>query len=273
MYVIKRDGRLEKFDMMKIIHTCSRSGVPEDVARNIAKEVQNEIYNRIPSEEVYKIVLEKLKKFQRSNAYLYKLRDAVSYIEPTAFEKFTKRILDSMGYKSIWNMIIQGKCIDHQVDVVAEKESKKYLVECKRHTNPHRFCGLGVGLQVQARLEDILDGYKRGMNKYNFYRAWIFTNTKFSEHIIKYASAKNILLTGWRYPQGNGLENLIQKSHLLPITLLPISKSLKITLQINNIITLKDFISSKRRTLERLGISDNRINSLKKLSQDMLNKI
>ncbi len=272
-YIIKRDGRLERFDTGKIIRTCQRVGVPEDVAYNIAKEVKNEIYNRIPSEEVYKIVLNKLRRFERSNAYLYKLRDSVAFIDPTAFEKFTEKIFDFMGYKSTWNVIIKGKCVEHQVDVIAEKDNRKYLVECKRHTNPHRFCGLGVSLQVEARLEDVLDGYKSGMNKYNFYRAWIFTNTKFSEHAIRYSNAKNIILTGWNYPESHGLEYLIQKSHLVPITVLPMSGALKSRLQERNVITLEDFISVRRSFLEKIGLSENKIGSLKKVSQQILSKL
>ncbi len=273
MYVLKRDGRLEKFNREKIIKTCLRAGVPIDVAKEIAENVKREIYNRIPTEELYKIVLSHLRRFERSHAYLYRLKESVAELEPTAFEKFTKLILESLGYNAIWNVIIDGKCVDHQVDVVAEKDSKKYLIECKRHVNPHRFCGLGVGLQVQARLEDILDGFKEGKNKYNFYKAWIFTNTKFSEHIIRYADAKGILLTGWRYPENNGLEEIVQENKLLPVTLLPVANNIKLKLQEKEIITLNDFLAARSRKLEKCGISENRISSLRRIASEMLEKV
>ncbi len=266
MYVIKRNGELEKFDPNKIVRTCLRVGLDEKSAQEVAREVKSEIYNRIPAEELYKIVMGKLRKIERSHAYLYRLKEAVAEIEPFAFEKYTKTILESIGYDATWNVIIQGKCVDHQVDVVAKKDGNLYLVECKRHVNPHRFCGLGVGLQVQARLEDIRDGYKLSVNKYNFYRAWIFTNTKFSEHIIKYANAKKILLTGWNYPDGNGLQNLSQLEKTLPVTLLPISSNLKAHLQEKNIITLYEFMSASMRALSSLGIDGKRASSLKKVA-------
>ena len=266
MYVIKRNGELEKFDPNKIVRTCLRVGLDEKSAQEVAREVKGEIYNRIPAEELYKIVMEKLRKIERSHAYLYRLKEAVAEIEPFAFEKYTKTILENIGYDATWNVIIQGKCVDHQVDVVAKKDGNLYLVECKRHVNPHRFCGLGVGLQVQARLEDIRDGYKLGMNKYDFDRAWIVTNTKFSEHIIKYANAKKILLTGWNYPDGNGLQTLSQMEKTLPVTLLPISSNLKVRLQEKNIITLYEFMSASSRVLSSLGIDERRASSLKKMA-------
>ncbi len=270
MYVIKRNGTLEKFDPQKIIRTCLRAGVDEKTAVEIEREVEDEIYNRISSEELYKIVMQKLRRIERSHAYLYRLKEAVAEIQPFAFEKYTKIILESIGYDATWNVIIQGKCVDHQVDVVAKKSGKMFLVECKRHVNPHRFCGLGVGLQVQARLEDIMDGYKSRVNNYKFDQAWIFTNTKFSEHIIKYANAKRIILTGWNYPSGKGLQYLCQKKQTLPVTLLPISSKIKAKLQEKDIITLMDFISSGKRKLMSAGLDAGRIDSLRRTAAKIM---
>jgi len=50
---------------------------------------------------------------------------------------------------------------------------------------------------------------------------WLFTNTKFTSKAITYAKCRNIRLTGWNFPAGKSLENLILDKKIYPITVLP----------------------------------------------------
>ena len=60
--IIKRNGEEEGFIPEKIVVSCIKAGVPPPIAREIAKEVESIIPDKIESKEVRKIVLEALEK-------------------------------------------------------------------------------------------------------------------------------------------------------------------------------------------------------------------
>ncbi|MDI6888245.1 MAG: ATP cone domain-containing protein [Methanocellales archaeon] len=74
--VVKRDGRLEDFQLKKIINGCVRAGAPKEVAEKIAGEIQQKAYDRIPASEIGRMVVDKLR--------------ARSPAAAKAFEKYTK---------------------------------------------------------------------------------------------------------------------------------------------------------------------------------------
>lgn len=242
MFVVKADGRKEEFSAQKIVNTCIRSGVSEPVAKSIAKKIASSIQNGITTHKLYQMVLEELEK--QDNGSLFMLRESVANLDPVSFEIFTKKVLEAHGYKCTWNKLIKGMYVEHQVDLIAVKE-KSFLIECKRHFNPHRFTGLGICLQVQSRLQDIIDGYRNGKNGYNFDAAWVVTNTKFSDHAKHYAKGIGIRLTGWRYEGQYALDTLIQSKKVLPVTILKTDVSVHRQLLNKKIITLHDLLQQK----------------------------
>ena len=224
MYVIKADGSKQEFSEAKIVNTCVRAGVPQDAAVKIAKKISSSLTNGATTHTIYTMIVDELDTLDTGSMFM--LREAVANLDPESFEIYIKKILEAHGYKCAWNKLIKGKYVEHQVDVIASKE-KNFVVECKRHFNPHRFTGLGICLQVQARLSDIM----AGKSEYNFDAAWVVTNTKFSDHAKHYAKGIGIRLTGWRYENEFSLENLIQNKKMLPVTLLtkpPAEKALNI---------------------------------------------
>jgi len=74
--VVKRDGRLETFQLEKITKACMSAGAPKETAEKIAGEVQRSAYDRIPTSEIRRMVLDRLK--------------AESPAAAEAFEKYTK---------------------------------------------------------------------------------------------------------------------------------------------------------------------------------------
>jgi hypothetical protein len=237
--VIKFDGRKEEFDREKIIRTCLRVGVSRDRAQSIADKISQTVVDGMTTREIYQAVKKELATKEKKSAFVYGLRESVSSMDPVIFEIYVKKILEAHGYQCQYNQLIEGLCVEHQVDIIATRE-KKYLVECKRHHNPHRFSGLGVCLQVQARLDDIKDGFANKKNAVDFSQAWIITNTKFSDHAKKYADAKNIRLTGWRYPDEEGFDSLIDSKKLYPVTLLKTRRDVIEKLHRCNLITIQD---------------------------------
>ena len=275
MYVIKADGRREELMPRKIEATCLRAGVSRGTARKIAAEIEQSVYDGITTREIYKMVLKKLDKQEEElrPSYHYRLRKALAEIDSESFEKFVKELMASHGFECDWNKIIRGASVEHQVDVIAKKNSDLFLIECKRHINPHRYCGLGVVLQVEARLEDIKDSYNKSKNNYNFTRAWVITNTKFSEHAIRYAKAKGMLLTGWFYPKRmkKSLEAMIEEKNFFPVTILKTTLAVKRTLLRNGFISLHDLIITSERTLKKkTGLSEKKTNNLISQARQLL---
>lgn len=238
----KQDGRIEEFDPRRVLKICKRIGVGNALAREILKKVEKTIKDYDDTNKIAKIIQESLPLKQ---SILYGLRDSVAALHPEKFELYVKEVLNAHGYLCIWNMIIPGKYVEHQVDIVASKGDEMFLIECKHHANSHRDCGLGEVLQVQARLEDIRDGYKEKINCNDFKRAWLITNTKFSEHAKRYAAGKEIILSGWRYKLGNSLNELIQKKKVFPVTILGLNPQFISFCMQENILTIQQFRDNK----------------------------
>jgi len=245
VFIIKADGSQEEFNQRKIIRTCLRAGANRKLASEIAQKIGSQVREGWTTHKIYEMILNGLDKEKDPSSLLFTLRESIAKIDPESFEIYAKKLLEAHGYFCEWNRLIKGRCVEHQIDVIARKE-KLYLVECKHHVNPHRFCGLGIVLQVQARMEDVNDGFAEGRNRYMFDNAWVFTNTKFSFHAKKYAAAKNIILTGWSYKGNYSLENMAEAKQLYPITILRANARTQKTLLENNIITLDDFLSDKK---------------------------
>ena len=244
IFVTKADGTQERFEKKKIIRTCLRSGTNKETAEYIAEEIRKKVRNGTTTHDIYRMILSFLAKTEKISSFLFRLREALAGLDSVSFELYVKKLLESYGYKCKWNCIIKGKSVEHQVDIIAEKDYL-FLIECKHHFNQHRFCGLGNVLQLQARMEDINDGYEIRKNKYNFNYSWIVTNTKFSEHAKKYARAKDIRLTGWGSREFE-IQKLAQRNKVFPITLLKANRNLIKNLLRAEIITLQDLLRSDK---------------------------
>ncbi len=244
MYVLKADGKKEEFSQEKITRTCMRAGVSPEAAKSIARKIASSVTEGTTTHKIYTMILDELDKVSTGSSSLFMLRESVANLDPVSFELFVKKVLEAHGYRCLWNKLIKGANVEHQVDVIASNE-KTFLVECKRHFNPHRFTGLNICLQVEARLNDIIEGNKKGKNTYKFDAAWVVTNTKFSDHAKMYAKGVGIRLTGWRYEEQFALERLIESEKILPITVLKCDVSVHRQLLNKKIITLQDLLNEK----------------------------
>ncbi len=248
--VRKRDGRLEEFSKAKIIRTCLRAGASKRVAEKVAEEVERRIYDGMTTDEVLELVIELLLKHEYPKAERYDLKRSLIRLGPSGFgfEKFVARLLKEYGFKTETNVIVQGKCVEQEIDVVAEKNGEKYMIECKFHNLPI-YTGLKEVMYTYARFLDV-EGY-------GFTQPWIFTNTKFSDEAKRYASCMGIKLTGWSYPENEGIEVLLESKGLYPITVLRIDKEMLDTVVNAGLIFCRDVVGAGEFKLRMLGLSKN----------------
>jgi len=247
-FVIKSNGTKVAFDRGKIVETCVRAGLDTRTAKEIAEFAERTLPDGATTHQIYDLVMEEIEKRNPKSAALFGLRDAIADLDSESFERYTRAVLEAHGWRCAWNQVIPGRSVEHQVDVVAQKGEETWLVECKRHFNPHRWCGLDVMLQVQARLEDLRDGSFDRKNKYTWTGAWIWTNTKFSEHAKTYANAKAVRMTGWRSGEF-GLERLVEAKKVWPVTMLKLDLMTKAKLLSAHIVTVQDILVSKKPAL------------------------
>ena len=146
---------------------------------------------------------------------------------------------------------------NHEIDLIGIKDNKKYLIECKYHSNRGIYTGLKVALYTHARF---LDTSKK------FSGEIIFCNTQVSTNAKKYAKCIGQKIFSWRYPAANSLEKIIEKHNLYPITILNLSqKELQQFLECNIIIAKDLIIYNDSEIAKRTGISKKRITHLQNI--------
>lgn len=211
--VIKADGRIEPFSGEKVVSSLVRAGADMDLAQRIVEMIKPRLYQNIPSFQIYAGVMDILKKEQKELAQKYNLKSAIMDLGPTGypFEKFMAAVLNENGYKTMINQMVKGKCVTHEVDIVAEND-KTYLVECKFHNQPGYRTDIKVALYTYARFLDVREN--------GFDYPWLITNTKLTEEAKIYAGCVGMKLTSWDFPEEESLRKLIDISGLYPVTTL-----------------------------------------------------
>lgn len=248
--VIKANGQIEPFSEEKLRVSIKRAGIPQHLQDQAIKHVESKLYEKIPTAEVYKHLTEFLEKDQVHFKAKYSLKQAIMDLGPTGypFEDFVSEILKAKGYATEVRSILTGRCVSHEIDVIAEKpNSEKLMIEAKFHNASGIRTDVHVSLYTKARFDDLKE-------KYKFDRPWIFTNTKITPDALTYALCVNMGVVSWSYPQNEGLRDLIEEYKLYPVTMLTsLSQAQKQILLDSHIVLVKN-ISKTKDSLDLLGV-------------------
>ncbi len=249
VFVRKSSGELEPYNRSKILSSLLKSGVDNKTANTILKLAEKSFYNGITTSEIHSIIQSLLKKYAFGLHARYNIKQSLFALGPTGypFEKFVARVLEEYGYETKVDVILAGKCVSHEIDVVATKGNKFRLVECKFHNSPGTKTNVKVPLYVKARFDDVMANPE---NNREFSKKeggpWIFTNTKFTSDAISYAECVGIRVTAWNYPKRDGIQNIIENKALYPITIFSdVPKDMIVEALEEGIITVKDFLEEK----------------------------
>ncbi|MEP2669129.1 MAG: ATP cone domain-containing protein [Cyclobacteriaceae bacterium] len=221
--VTKMSGEKAAFDPSKLRNSLERSGASQTAINEIVNKINTILYDGISTKEIYKKAFRMLRKTSRPTAARYKLKKAIMELGPTGypFEKFVGAILSHQGFHAEVGVIVKGHCVNHEVDVVAEKEDKHFMVECKFHSDEGRHCDVKIPLYIQSRFLDVEKQWqKKPGHDTKFHQGWIFTNTRFTTDATQYGNCAGLMLVGWNYPKKGSLKMQIDKSGLHPITCL-----------------------------------------------------
>ena len=211
--VVKYSGESQAFDEEKVLKSITNSGVTREEALKILSKIKPSLYDGISTRNLYKLVYKTIdKESLKENVSLYRMRETLGKIGSFEFEKFVKGLLEKRGFNCAYDLIVEGDCISHQIDIIAKKEDKVFYVEVKHHKNHHRDTGLGEVCEIWARYDDMRKGFEKGKSNFDFSAPWLFTNTKISSHGQKYAKCKSMKLTSWKVGLDNSsLEDKIRR--------------------------------------------------------------
>jgi len=220
-FIRKSSGEKEEFNIKKLHRSLRKSGANSKLIKQITEEIKKQKLRS--TKTIHKIVTQMLTKKAPSIAARYNLKRALMELGPAGypFEQFVAHIFAAQGYATMTNQIINGNCIDHEIDIMATKEKKHFMIECKFHNRIGLKTNIKVILYIQARFEDVrIEWEQVPQDNHEFHRAWVVTNTRFTSKAIKYAECMNIKLLGWKYPENQGIAQLIDSIGLYPITAL-----------------------------------------------------
>jgi hypothetical protein len=242
--ILKESGLPEEFDIQKLANSLIRSGTPADVADDIAKEVAKKVVPSTKTRDIYRLARKLLRQYNLAAGMRYSLKKAISELGPTGypFERYFARVLKGHGYSAEVGRIVNGYCVQHEVDILAKNSSGNFIIECKYHSNGGKPTDVKIALYVHSRFNDIKKARELDPEHgTDVHQGWLVTNTRCTTDAIKYAECVGLKIISWRYPETGSLEKLIEDKRLYPATILPSArrKSLE-TLFANNFILAQD---------------------------------
>jgi len=263
--IIKMSGEKDVFDETRLRHSLEKAGADPTVIDKVTKEITSTIHEGSTTKEIYRKAFSLLRKSRRSTAARYKLKKALFELGPTGFpfEKFVGALLKHRGFEVRVGVVVKGNCVNHEIDVVAEKDEKHYIVECKFHGDRSNFCDVKIPLYIHSRFMDVEKGSNgTSGNGINFHQGWLVTNTRFTSDAVKYGNCVGLHLISWDYPAKGSLKDMIDQAGLHPITsLTSITQNEKQYLIDKGIILCKDLCENKK-VLSDISKSKTRIENI-----------
>lgn len=243
-WVKKASGEVVEFDEQKFRKSLFSSGASEELIDRIQQAVENEFVETTTTRKIYKKAYQLLRSSSQKLAGKYKLKSAILELGPSGypFEVFIGKLFEYQGFKVKVGTEVQGKCLTHEVDIMANGNENLIIGECKHHGNPGYKSDIKIPLYVHSRFNDIVNGFKSKSDERN-YQCWIITNTRFTSDAIDYANCYGLKLLAWDYPNKGNLKDRIELSGLYPITCLySLTRHEKAVLMENDIVLCQQIL-------------------------------
>ena len=271
MKIVKHSGNIVDYNPSKLEQSLMKSGASQRVVKTILDAIEKEIYEGISTKQIYKMAFGLLKKVSNSNAARYNLKEAIRLLGPAGFffEKYIALLFSSENYQAVTNFILQGKCVSHEIDILVKKDSAIAMIECKFHMGKDANSDVKVPMYILSRFNDLKDNRHTIFTRNDTVsKCWIVTNNRFTTDAIAFAKCSKLNLLSWNYPENDNLKTKNDTNYLYPITCLTtLSLAEKDKLLFLDVILVKELINNSE-SLEKIGLSSNRIkNVLKEASE------
>lgn len=256
IYVIKASGERVRFSLDKLRSSLRRSGAGEELIKAIINVVRDELYQGISTREIYNRAFALLKRKKSIFASKYKLKKAIYELGPTGFpfERFIGAMMQYSGYDVQVGKFLNGKCVTHEVDVIARKNSDYIVAECKFHSDEGRKCDVKIPLYIDSRYRDIVAYQKIDTPT----AGWVVTNTSFTSDALDYGLCSGLYLLSWDHPEGDSLKERIDRLGLYPITVSTLLTKREKQFLLSRDIVLCRQLYKDDFYLDHLGITERR---------------
>lgn len=261
VYIIKASGERELWDSRKLERSLKAAKAAPELANEIVRHIEKDLRDGLRTSDIYRHAFTLLKRYDRPIAAEYSLRKSLAELGPSGFpfEQFVAKLLEKQGYSTRVGVLVRGACVEHEVDVVAEKKDERLLVEAKFHNSSEIKSDVKVALYISARFADIKKQMERDDTLARYTQAWLITNTNFTAQAIKYGTCAGLALTGWNYPKGHTLQDLVQEAQMHPVTCLTtLSSGEKQKLLSENIVLCRDIVNDPS-PLTRMGLTKTKV--------------
>jgi hypothetical protein len=272
VFITKASGEKSRYSEEKIRTSLKRVGATDEQIEPIINEISSKLYEGMPTKKIYRLAFNLLREGPRHLAAKYHLKQAIMELGPSGypFEKYVAEILNRQGYKTKVGQIVQGHCVTHEVDVIAEKENDFIMIECKYHNLRGVFCDVKIPLYIQSRFKDLEKQWLTlPKNASKNHKGWLITNTRFSSDAIQYGSCVGLKLIGWDYPIKGSLKEQIDSLGLYPITCLTSLTKIEKQRLLDTKIVLCSEILRNEKLLASHGVKPSRINTVMKEAQKL----
>lgn len=269
--ITKASGEIVPFSLKKLRKSLRKAGATPVIINDIVAQIEQDIYPEMPTGEIYNRAFQLLQEQSAHLAARYKLKKAIMELGPSGypFEQFVGALLYARRFDVQVGVILEGRCVNHEIDVLAKRGDEKILVECKYHNQSGFLCDVKISLYVHARFQDIAAGMS-DQGKTSRFEGWIVTNTRFSDDAIRYGECAGLRLTGWDYPAKNSLKDLIDKERLYPLTCLTTLTGHEKQLLLDQNLVLCADLLNRQDLLERIRVSAARIPGIVKECQHLI---
>lgn len=251
MLIIKASGEAEEFSEQKLRISLERARVEPDLIERVVNQIISELKPGTRTADIYHRAFQLLRRHARPAAGHYALKRAILELGPSGhpFENLVAALLKAEGFAVEVGRIVPGKCVTHETDVIAEKDGRRFVVECKYHNQPGIRSDVKVALYVWARFRDLE----------KFDEAWLVTNTKFTDEAVRYGECVGMRVISWNYPENASLAQRIDRLGLHPLTCLTtLSRSHKQHLLESGLVFTRE-LAGNRDALRLAGMSDDKI--------------
>lgn len=269
IFIKKASGEKEAFSPEKLKGSLERAGADLEVIDQIVRDIKSWISDGITTKKIYNRAFQLLRSNKYTTASRYKLKKAITELGDTGFpfEHLISRVMETQGYSTETGIVVQGRCVTHEVDVIATKGKHQILTECKYAQDAGKPVNVKVPLYIHSRVEDIVKKREQLPEFEGFsFTGCIATNTRFTSDSIDYGECNNMYLLAWDYPHGNGLKDIIDRNKIYPITVLhKLTKDQKQKLMNKGIVICRQ-ISTNPDVLKPLQLTEKR-------TSDLLNEI
>jgi hypothetical protein len=253
IFITKATGETVPFSAEKLRQSLRRAGAGEEVMDSIEKEIGQRLYPGITTREIYRRAFSMLRKASAHLAAKYKLKKALQELGPSGypFEKYVGEILKHEGYKTRVGQIVQGHCVQHEVDVIASNDDQV------------RKCDVKIPLYIHSRFLDVEKAWEqRPGHGHKFHQGWVVTNTRFTTDATQYGTCAGLNLVSWDFPKKGSLRERIDGSGLHPVTCLTTLTKKEKQLLLDKGIVLCQELCQNEKLLKEIGVQPARENKV-----------